>query len=77
MAKSSLKRFDVWAEGFMATGESGGATRLGSVEAETFAEAVKKIAERSNSKSLFDLKRLTFWGCKLFDTEAKARRTFG
>lgn len=68
----------VWSEGFAATGESGGAVLHGEVEAATLQEACDRLAERDPSfRAHYDRGRMTFWGCRLFDNEAEARRSYG
>lgn len=66
--------FDVWSEGYAATGESGGAVYHGQATAASFREACVKVLGRNE---LFDPTRLTYWGCRLFPTEEEARRSFG
>jgi len=73
--------WEVWSEGYRATGESAGANLEGKVEAETWPEACRKACVDSGrwkeQPGGFDAKRLTVWGCRLFDNEADARRSFG
>jgi hypothetical protein len=73
--------WEVWSEGYRATGESAGAKLEGKVEAETWPEACRKACVDSGrwkeQPGGFDAKRLTVWGCRLFDNEADARRSFG
>jgi hypothetical protein len=69
--------YEVWAEGYVATGESGGATLLGRAEAETFAEACALVAKTLSQPDLFDPDRLTYWSCKLFDNRHDAQRSYG
>jgi hypothetical protein len=66
--------FQVWQEGFRATGESSPAILHGEVEAPTFRAA---CAEVFKGESTFDADTLTYWGCRLFDNETEARRSFG
>ena len=67
-------KFDIWSEGYAATGESNTAMYHGTVYAPTFKKACD-IYFKDNS--FYDPKDLTFWGCSLFDNEADARRSFG
>jgi hypothetical protein len=69
-----MPRFEIWMEGFAATGESAGASSHGEVEAPTFREA---CVARFKGDNLFEEKSLTYWGCRLFDNEADARQGFG
>jgi len=73
-----MKVYDIWAEGYACTGESGGATLVGRVCAETFQEACNKYAtDNEGFKRLYDPERLTYWGCKLFDNRHDAQESFG
>jgi len=70
-----MKTWEVWVEGYSATGDSAPARRLAeSIEAETFADACELLLGKDG---LFDAERLTYWGCKLFPTELEARKSFG
>lgn len=72
------KRFDIWSEGYVAMGDSGKAYKLARAYGATFEEACKNYAEKhSDFAKTFDAKRMTYWGCRLFDNEADARRSFG
>ena len=70
--------FAVWAEGYVATGQSGQAMLLGHAYADTFAEACEKVMSQSEErKRFFNREHLTYWGCRLFDNPTDARRSFG
>jgi hypothetical protein len=73
------RRWEVWSEGYAATGESGGAVHHGTYLAATFKEAVLCWHDQAEpgTRALIDLERLTYWGCRLYPTEAQARRSFG
>jgi hypothetical protein len=74
----SLPKWDIWSEGFVVTGEAGTAMKMATrVRAATFEEAVRFAAERSHEPWLWDLDRMTYWGCRLYSTEHEARRSFG
>jgi hypothetical protein len=66
--------YEIWAEGFAATGERGEAQLLGRCYGNSFREA---CINQFIGNKLFDSSRLTYWGCKLFDNENAARRSFG
>lgn len=82
---SGLKEWEIWMEGFAATGQSEKAQLIGVYEAETFDEAVQKyiqgeIAEHGTSTvelNRFGQGRHAIWGCELFDNETDARKSFG
>ena len=68
------KTYEVWSEGYSATGDRGVARLMGRVEAKSFKGACDKLFEND---SLFDPDRMTHWGCRLYDNEQDARRLFG
>ena len=68
---------EVWSEGYLATGMEGvpaGANFEGRVKAESFQEACDKILGHRDD---YNRDKLTLWGCRLFDNEQAARRSFG
>lgn len=73
--------FEVWSEGYAATGESSPAQFHGKYEAETFKEAVYKYVETLSpkSKECFTDNEygLRFWGCRFYDNEKDARKFCG
>ena len=71
--------YTVWIEGYAATGEQGTARFVGRVDADSFEEAVAKLHHPGwgNYTPGHDGKPPTFWGCRLFNSEAEARRSFG
>lgn len=74
-----MKSYQIWMEGFRATGEGGPATFLGEFEGEDFVDACRNWAKQASDPSLF---RVTdgvpiYWGCRLFDNEKDARELFG
>lgn len=78
-----MPMYDVWMEGYRATGEQIAAQYLGSVDRPTFTEAcdaimqVKRSEEKWEVNKYYDRSKLTYWGCRLFETEAAARKSFG
>lgn len=87
-----MKEFEIWSEGYRATGESSDATFHGKFAGETFDDAVNKFNEQCVKKygkpsaekgSVLDGRTMKplddwrIWGCKLFDNEADARKSFG
>jgi hypothetical protein len=70
--------FDIWCEGFNATGERGDATQLGTAVGTSFEDACARFFESHPEKSVyFNARDLTYWGCRLFDNEAAARKAYG
>jgi hypothetical protein len=73
-----MKEFQIWSEGFIATGENGHAMLHATVKAIDFREACDKLAEKSRDfREYYDKTNLTYWGCKLFDNEKDARKRYG
>lgn len=60
------RAYEVWSEGYAATGERGYPVRLGTGYGNTFEDAVRELAARERWGDLFDPERLTHWGCRLF-----------
>lgn len=69
-----MKEFEVWMEGYCATGDKEPAALLGSVFAKDFKRACDVICGENRNYNSW---RLTVWGCKLFDNEDDARKGFG
>ncbi len=67
----------IWMEGYAATGEWGTAHLLGVFEATDFDDAVKQYSYTTESKIDYRGGEYSFWGCRLFDNEADARKSFG
>ena len=85
-----LKTFDLWLEGYGATGQSGPARLVCQVQGESFNSAVRyyvrTLSADDPSKSYwqYDLHGRghhvggwAFWGCRAFDNETDARQSFG
>ncbi len=73
-----MKIWQIWSEGYAVTGQAGKAHLHGETEAETFNDACLTLAKRDGKfAKYFDPQRMTFWGCRLFDNEAEARKSFG
>lgn len=69
-----MKEYSVWSEGFKITGGESQAAFYGKIEANSFKEACQKVFEKNDT---FDPQRMTLWGCRLFDNEKAARKSFG
>lgn len=69
-----MKKYEIWSEGYACTGDWSPAFLMGVEDAETFKEAC--ICRFKGDKN-FDSVRLTYWGCRLFDNETEARKTYG
>lgn len=72
----------VWMEGFCVMEGASGASFVGIVEAETFSEAVVEAVRLKVEQGMLDGRqfnkdRLTYWGCRFFESEYCARKSFG
>lgn len=70
-------RFAIWAEGYAVTGNQSGAMCFGNAEGDTFEHACKALFAERADRDYYDPHRNTYWGCKLFDNETDARKSFG
>lgn len=88
----AMKKFEIWMEGYAATGESCGATRIGVGAGNTFDEAVEDYMSKTpehgierNTRERYLTDRgyserrsnWNIWACNLFDNEDDAREAFG
>lgn len=74
-----MNTYEIWMEGYLATGMEGipqRAQRMAVARGETFQDACDWYF-RCKGDNYYDSRTLTYWGCKLFDNEADARRSFG
>ena len=87
-----MKKFEIWTEGFAATGQSQGASKIGEGLGDNFDEAVEDYMsknpehgikvngrDRYVSEEAYKNRRSNWniWACSLFDNEADARKSFG
>jgi hypothetical protein len=73
-----VRHYEIWSEGFAATGERGTAMLHGTEEGDSFQDACDKLAKRDSEFAKdYDSKTLAYWGCRLFNNEAAARKEFG
>ena len=81
---------EIWSEGYSIQGGSGKAHLVAVYEADSFNEAVEKynktVIINQNRRSGSGWRKLKadyrdgfwrIWGCRLFDNEADARKSFG
>lgn len=74
------KLWRVWSEGYSATVDHAPAQLMGEVFADDFLAGCRIMASAGKWGSLYreDKEgRAYYWGCRLFDNEADARRSFG
>lgn len=76
---STERTYEVWSEGYAATGESAPARFHGKFKGVTFKDAVESYINTlsPDSRKSFNGERLTYWGCRFFDNEQDARKSFG
>ena len=74
-----MKTFQVWSEGYMATGEHGTAQYHGEWRAKDFKEACKTMmmSENWDMDNYYDEQANTYWACRFFDNEENARKAYG
>lgn len=73
-----MKTWEVWTEGYAATGERSPAMFHGTYHARTFKLAIEQwLDEYTDRWKSYDADRLTFWGCKFYDNERDARAFLG
>jgi hypothetical protein len=69
-----MPKYEIWIEGWIATGGYGNARFIAEVEAPTFREA---CAQHYGNDRLYNAGLNTWWGCHLYSNEADARKKFG
>ncbi|QIN95240.1 hypothetical protein DLP3_077 [Stenotrophomonas phage vB_SmaS_DLP_3] len=70
--------FDVWMEGYQTNGDSGTAMYLGRHVAANFQTAcAKALYKKGCAMALYNPRLGTYWGCRLYDNEQDARKSFG
>ena len=73
--KAPLYSYDIWCEGYQATGESGRAHLMSeNVSGRDFKNACCKHFKKDNK---FNKDRLSYWAYKLYDNEIDAKKSFG
>lgn len=91
--KYPLHEYDIWVEGYAATGQSSDATYLGKHKGRNFQDACMRYFMKSHLDSYeeddkndtyyntkrwdYDPYRNTYWACGLYETEEEARKSFG
>jgi len=66
--------YEIWSEGYAATGNFSGANFHGRHEAESFKDACKLFFK---DDPYYNPQFNTYWSCRLYDNEQDARKTFG
>lgn len=75
----AVREFEIWMEGYTATGEHETAQMIGKGTGSTFDEAVKDYMSKNPKNGIEENGRSSWsiWACSLFDNEADARKSFG
>lgn len=78
MKAKPVRVYAIWVEGYIATGNSSKASQLGEAYGETFSEACASFFRDRDDAQFFRAGDVPmYWGCRLFDNEADARKMFG
>jgi len=73
-----MKDYDIWCEGYRATGQSSGAVLLGHCVGIDLKDACRNLAKKDqNFARHFNEENMSFWGCSIYDNGADARKSFG
>lgn len=72
-----MNKYEIWCEGYAATGEHAPANLYGIAEGDTFREAAISLLGDKLDKNDDGTYRLSIWACKLYDNEIDARKNFG
>lgn len=73
-------KYKLWSEGYATTGDHQRATYQGEYEGETLMEAYLALVKQIYGDDIPDYVRLNepvIWGCRIFDNEQDARKSFG
>ncbi len=77
MTEQKFFTYDVWSEGYSATGQYSRATYHGEWTGRSFEDACARWAAQTENPECYDAEYNTYWACKLFDNEDMARRSYG
>lgn len=82
-----MKYYTLWQEGYAITGNNDYAKCLGNYPADTFNEAVERYVQHREETDWPDIRKpggYTFtngihsvWGCRIYNNEVDARKSFG
>lgn len=75
----ALRTWDLWVEGYEATGQRRGAKFCGKFKGASLKDAVIAYRDSLNptAAAYISVDGMTEWGCRFFDNEADARKAFG
>ena len=73
-----MQVYDIWIEGYAATGNQGRAEYLGLYPGLSFKDACRRaIIDHDWKLNSYNEKNNTYWSCRFFDNETDARRGYG
>lgn len=72
-----MEEYEIWVEGFAVTGQHAQASLLSKEKGTSWLDAVSRYMEKNPGRIRIDERGFTDWGCRLFKTEAEARKSFG
>lgn len=75
-----MQKYNIWMQGYLCSGMEGipeKATYKGEFEVNSFKEACDMWSKTLKEPHYYNSEYLTYWGCKLFDNEVDARKSFG
>ncbi len=72
-----MKKYEVWMEGFHVSGNWSQAQFKGRFLGNTFTDACLRWGRTLPTSDQRFLSGNVFWGCRLFDNEKDARKSFG
>jgi hypothetical protein len=72
------KVYEIWREGFHVMEGHSHAVLCGTAKGSSFKDACYAFSKKNSEfKTYFDAQKMTWWGCRLFDNETDARKSFG
>jgi hypothetical protein len=73
-----MTEYQIWMEGYNVTGNSATAKFIGQYEGVDFKGAcANAMKDYPLADHYYSPERNSYWGCRLFDNEADARKSFG
>lgn len=70
--------FEIWTEGFVTNGERGSAMKYGEWRGSNFQDACNGFAKNHPEFAKYYRKEdMTWWGCRIFDNQLDAIKSFG
>lgn len=69
-----MNKYEIWREGYKTTSENDTAHWFGIFHGDSF----KEVCDRALGQTrYYNPETMTYWGCRLFDNEEDARKSFG